>query len=53
MDLAIYISEVLSLNGEVMVPELGHFSQKRMPGQYNEQEQKIYPPHHIISFDSH
>lgn len=50
MDLAIYISELLGFKGEVNVPGLGHFAQKRVSGYYNEGEGKFYPPSHEVSF---
>jgi hypothetical protein len=51
MDLAIYINELLGLKGEVNVPGIGFFEQKRVSGYYNEREKKFYPPHHEIIFD--
>ncbi len=51
MDLAIYINELLGLKGEVNVPGVGYFAQKRIAGYYNENEKKLYPPHHEITFD--
>jgi len=51
MDLAIYINELLGLKGEVNVPGIGFFDQKRVSGYYNEREKKFYPPHHEIIFD--
>jgi len=51
MDLAIYINELLGLRGEVNVPGIGFFEQKRVSGYYNEREKKFYPPHHEIVFD--
>src|SRR5437588_8847087 len=51
MDLAIYINELLGLRGEVNVPGVGCFSQKRIAGYYNEGEKKLYPPHHEIVFN--
>jgi len=50
MDLAVYISELLGLHGEVNVPGIGNFAQIRVDGYYNEQENKFYPPSHKISF---
>lgn len=50
MDLAIYINELLGLQGEVNVPGIGVFSQKRVNGYYNEADGKFYPPHHEIVF---
>lgn len=51
MDLAIYINELLGLQGEVNVPGIGIFAQKRVNGYYNEQEGKFYPPQHEIVFN--
>jgi len=50
MDLAIYISELLGLRGEVNLPGIGHFAQVRSNGYYNERENKFYPPGHQVSF---
>ncbi|MBS1530014.1 MAG: hypothetical protein JSU01_06885 [Bacteroidetes bacterium] len=51
MDLAIYINELLGLKGEVNVPGIGFFQQKRISGYYNENEKKFYPPHNEVVFD--
>jgi cell division protein FtsN len=51
MDLAVYINELLGLQGEVNVPGIGHFAQVRINGYYNEKENKFYPPAHKINFD--
>src|SRR3569832_2188036 len=51
MDLAIYINELLGLKGEVNVPGIGFFQQKRINGYYSENEKKFYPPRHEIVFD--
>ncbi|HTI58230.1 hypothetical protein [Mucilaginibacter sp.] len=51
MDLAIYINELLGLQGEVNVPGIGIFAQKRVNGYYNEEEGKFYPPQHEIVFN--
>ena len=51
MDLAIYINELLGLKGEVNVPGIGFFTQKRISGYYSEHEGKFYPPRHEIVFD--
>lgn len=51
MDLAVYISELLGLEGEVNVPGIGHFAQVRVNGYYNEHENKFYPPTHEVNFD--
>jgi hypothetical protein len=50
MDLAIYISELLGLRGEVNLPGIGYFAQVRSNGAYNERENKFYPPGHQVSF---
>jgi cell division protein FtsN len=51
MDLAVYINELLGLKGEVNVPGIGFFRQKRINGYYSEHEKKFYPPRHEIIFD--
>ena len=51
MDLAVYISELLGLEGEVIVPGIGNFAQTRINGYYDEKENKFYPPTHKINFD--
>lgn len=51
MDLAVYISELLGLQGEVSVPGIGYFSQIRINGYYNEAENKFYPPAHEVNFE--
>lgn len=51
MDLAVYINELLGLEGEVNVPGIGRFAHTRINGYYNEQENKFYPPAHKINFD--
>ncbi|MGZ3766669.1 MAG: HU domain-containing protein [Mucilaginibacter sp.] len=51
MDLAVYISELLGLQGEVNVPGLGRFAQVRVNGYFNEQENKFYPPSHEVNFE--
>ena len=51
MDLGVYIGELLGLQGEVSVPGIGHFTQVRINGYYNEQEKKFYPPAHEVSFE--
>ncbi len=50
MDLAIYISELLGLEGEVNLPGIGHFAQVRVNGYYSEPDNKFYPPTHRVSF---
>ena len=50
MDLAIYISELLGLRGEVNLPGIGYFAQVRSNGYYNERENKFYPPGHQVNF---
>ena len=51
MDLGVYIGELLGLQGEVSVPGIGHFTQVRINGYYNEQENKFYPPAHEVHND--
>ncbi len=51
MDLAVYISELLGLQGGVSLPGIGHFAQVRINGYYNEAENKFYPPTHEVSFE--
>ncbi|MDB5141790.1 MAG: hypothetical protein JWQ66_503 [Mucilaginibacter sp.] len=53
MDLAVYISELLGLQGEVSVPGIGYFTQVRVNGYFNEAENKFYPPAHEVSFEPH
>ncbi|MDB5025491.1 MAG: hypothetical protein JWP78_3246 [Mucilaginibacter sp.] len=50
MDLAVYIGELLGLQGEVSLPGIGYFWQIRINGYYNEAENKFYPPAHEVSF---
>lgn len=52
MDLAVYISELLGIEGEVNVPGIGRFVHTRINGYYNEKENKFYPPAHKINFDA-
>jgi hypothetical protein len=52
MDLAVYINELLGLEGEVNVPGIGRFAHTRINGYYNEKENKFYPPTHKINFDA-
>lgn len=52
MDLAVYINELLGLEGEVNVPGIGRFAHTRINGYYNEQENKFYPPTHKINFNA-
>ena len=51
MDLAVYINELLGLEGEVNVPGFGRFAHTRINGYYYEKENKFYPPTHKINFD--
>jgi cell division protein FtsN len=53
MDLAVYICELLGMQGEVSVPGIGYFAQVRINGYYNQVEGKLYPPTHEISFEPH
>jgi hypothetical protein len=52
MDLAVYINELLGLEGEVNVPGIGRFVHTRINGYYKEEENKFYPPSHKIDFDA-
>lgn len=51
MDIANYLSELLSLHGEINVPGLGYFVHERVSGYYNDAEGKFYPPGFKIQFD--
>ncbi len=51
MDLAVYIGDLLSMHGEVIVPGLGSFVQTRTNAWYNESEDKFYPPANQVMFD--
>ena len=51
MDLSVYINELLGLQGEVTVPGIGHFTQVRVNGFYDEAENKFYPPTHKVNFE--
>ncbi len=53
MDLAVYICELLGMQGEVSVPGIGYFAQVRINGYYDQVESKFYPPTHEISFEPH
>jgi septal ring-binding cell division protein DamX len=53
MDLAVYICELLGMQGEVNVPGIGYFAQVRVNGYYDQVENKFYPPAHDISFEPH
>ena len=53
MDLAVYICELLGMQGEVSVPGIGYFAQVRINGYYDQVEGKLYPPTHEISFEPH
>ncbi|HEY4197194.1 MAG TPA: hypothetical protein VGM63_16745 [Mucilaginibacter sp.] len=53
MDLAVYICELLGMQGEVSVPGIGYFAQVRINGYYNQVESKLYPPTHEITFEPH
>jgi hypothetical protein len=52
MDVAYYLSELLSQLGEVNVPGLGYFTLVKVDGYYNNNEAKFYPPGSKISFDT-
>ena len=51
MDIANYLSELLGRHGKVSVPGLGHFTQVRVNGYYNDAEGKFYPPGFQIEFN--
>src|ERR1700743_2339330 len=53
MDLAVYICELLGMQGEVSVPGIGYFTQVRINGYYNQVEGKLYPPTHEVTFEPH
>jgi outer membrane biosynthesis protein TonB len=53
MDLAVYICELLGMQGEVSVPGIGYFAQVRVNGYYDQAESKFYPPTHEINFEPH
>ncbi len=53
MNLADYLSELLTQRNEVSIPGLGHFERVRVNGYYNEQEAKFYPPGHQVKFSLH
>jgi hypothetical protein len=50
MDLAVYINELLGLQGKVNLPGIGHFVQVRVNGYFSESENKFYPPTHKVTF---
>lgn len=50
MNLADYVSELLSQRNEVSVPGLGYFEKVRVDGYYNDSEAKFYPPSHQVRF---
>jgi hypothetical protein len=50
MDIAYYVSELLGELGEVNVPGLGNFTQRKIDGYYNEEEAKFYPPAHAVHY---
>jgi hypothetical protein len=51
MDIAYYVSELLGELGEVNVPGLGNFTQRKIDGYYNDEEAKFYPPSHVVHFN--
>lgn len=50
MNLADYLSELLTQYEEVSVPGLGYFVRERVNGFYNDKDSKFYPPHHRVKF---
>ena len=50
MDIANYLSELLGRHGKISVPDLGHFTQVRVNGYYNDAESQFYPPGYQIQF---
>lgn len=52
MDLAVYISELLGLQGEVNVPGIGRFAQVRVNGYYDDAKKTFHPPAHLINFET-
>jgi len=51
MDVANYLSELLGEYGEVNVPGLGYFMQRRLDGYYDNGAATFYPPRHTVQFD--
>ncbi|MDN3584057.1 hypothetical protein [Mucilaginibacter flavus] len=52
MDIANYLSELLSEHGQISVPGLGHFVHVRVNAWYNDAERKFYPPGYKIEFNA-
>src|ERR1700743_1058914 len=50
MNIADYLSELLSQHDEVSLPGLGYFVRERVNGYYNDRLAKFYPPHHRVKF---
>jgi cell division septation protein DedD/nucleoid DNA-binding protein len=50
MNLADYLSELLSQQNKVSIPGLGYFERIRVNGYYNDGEAKFYPPRHQVKF---
>ena len=51
MDIGVYISELLTKNGEISVPGLGFLVLQKIPGYYNETDGRFYPPRATVQFD--
>lgn len=51
MNLADYVSELLSQRNTVTVPGLGRFEKVRIDGYYSDSEAKFYPPRHQVKFN--
>lgn len=52
MDVGFYLGELLMQQGEVKVPGLGIFSQKRMSAYYDENKALFYPPYNKVHFEA-
>src|ERR1700744_4003433 len=50
MNLADYLSELLSQHDEVSVPGLGYFVRTRVNAYYDEREGLFSPPYHQVKF---
>ncbi len=51
MDIAYFISDLLGQQGQLSVPNLGHFAQVRMPAFYDNRTKQFLPPHYAIKFE--
>jgi len=50
MDIASFISNLLTKQGELVVPGLGTFTKARVDGYYQKEQQQFYPPSHQVQF---